>query len=500
MSKILIVDDEPDVVMLLQAVFAAAGHVAHTLSHPKDALSTILALRPEVLVLDLSMPEKSGWEVLEEVRKARDTAELPVVVVSASSSLDDRVRAFREGADDFVVKPFLGDELVARVERIIRRHQLEQKIQLRGRLEGMPLSQVLQSLENSRSSGTLRLSTTLGEGLLSLVGGKLQGASYGRLSGTEALWALLETTHGSFDLREQPGESSAQGTLGMGLHSAMLEAAWIEDELAARIRFLPAAADHLEPTNLAALNPLPDDLASLPIGWLLEQSRQSPRRTFGELLSAAPAAPSRVRFTAAWLVEQGYLVIHPAATPDVQATSASEALPIRSILSPGQPLPRNQREPLVSVIFDPLAVDVVAECLGFSPGHSPEGAGLEVPHRERIVRLQLLGNTLEAVDRIFDQCSRSEIVVLWIGPHPNALKVPPRLLQAAAGREAKLWLIASPSTPRGELDRALGASSRWLRLEQKVDSAAELVSKLLGGDYEVNAQHVLASPLRQAEG
>lgn len=123
MSKVLIVDDEPDVLLLLRVNLEAAGYQTVLAADGETALNRIDESQPDVVLLDIMMPVMDGWGVLR-VLSERDDAPR-VVVVSAKSSDRDIVRALTSGALDYVTKPFDPDDLVGVVARTIS-HPLEQ--------------------------------------------------------------------------------------------------------------------------------------------------------------------------------------------------------------------------------------------------------------------------------------------------------------------------------------------------------------------------------------
>jgi DNA-binding response OmpR family regulator len=90
----------------------------HEAPNGRDALRTFHAERPDLVILDVSMPELDGWQTLERIRELSD---VPVLMLTAKAAEADRVRGLRGGADDYVAKPFAREELLARVEALLRR-------------------------------------------------------------------------------------------------------------------------------------------------------------------------------------------------------------------------------------------------------------------------------------------------------------------------------------------------------------------------------------------
>lgn len=119
MSRILVVEDNEDLAFGLRAVFSFEGYEVDLALDGERALEMTRARPPDLLVLDLMLPGKSGFEVLRELRKAGQ--DFPVLVLTARSQETDVVLGFDLGADDYVVKPFSTAELLARVRALLRR-------------------------------------------------------------------------------------------------------------------------------------------------------------------------------------------------------------------------------------------------------------------------------------------------------------------------------------------------------------------------------------------
>jgi two-component system KDP operon response regulator KdpE len=120
MSKpvVLVVDDEPQILRVMRASLPPRGYEVITASSGEEALDQIQKQMPDLVILDLALPQMSGLEVCRRVRKL---AAVPIIVLSAKGSESDKVAALDLGADDYVTKPFGMDELLARVRAVLRR-------------------------------------------------------------------------------------------------------------------------------------------------------------------------------------------------------------------------------------------------------------------------------------------------------------------------------------------------------------------------------------------
>lgn len=115
---VLIAEDDRDIAEIVRAYLEREGYRTVQANDGRTALDLHLALKPDIVLLDISMPVMDGWEVLSEVRRRGNT---PVVVTTALDQDIDKLQALRVGADDYVVKPFNPVEVVARVKAVLRR-------------------------------------------------------------------------------------------------------------------------------------------------------------------------------------------------------------------------------------------------------------------------------------------------------------------------------------------------------------------------------------------
>ena len=115
---VLVVDDEPQILRVMRASLPIRGYEVLTASTAEEALNQLSKQVPDLVILDLAMPEMSGLEVC---RRVREFSSVPIIVLSAKGSESDKVAALDLGADDYVTKPFGMDELLARVRAVLRR-------------------------------------------------------------------------------------------------------------------------------------------------------------------------------------------------------------------------------------------------------------------------------------------------------------------------------------------------------------------------------------------
>jgi two-component system, OmpR family, response regulator MprA len=123
-SKILVVDDDPDIVSFLRRGLTFEGYGVDTAADGVEALSKIKAKAPDLVLLDVMLPGIDGLEVSKRLRQVSD---IPILMLTAKDTVADRVAGLDSGADDYLVKPFAFDELLARVRALLRRSQPAEK-------------------------------------------------------------------------------------------------------------------------------------------------------------------------------------------------------------------------------------------------------------------------------------------------------------------------------------------------------------------------------------
>jgi len=120
-KTILTVDDEPRFIRLIEANLKSAGYDVETALDGKEAIEQVVAKKPNLVLLDVMMPEMDGFEVLDRIR---EFSNIPVIMLTAKGEEADRVEGLNRGADDYIVKPFSATELLARVNAVLRRAEV----------------------------------------------------------------------------------------------------------------------------------------------------------------------------------------------------------------------------------------------------------------------------------------------------------------------------------------------------------------------------------------
>ena len=121
MSQILVVEDDPDIAQLIGHYLEKAGHAVEVLASGKAVMPKVRRNPPDLVVLDLMLPELDGLMICQAMRTDPQTAAIPIIMVTARGDEADRITGLELGADDYVTKPFSPKELAARVTALLRR-------------------------------------------------------------------------------------------------------------------------------------------------------------------------------------------------------------------------------------------------------------------------------------------------------------------------------------------------------------------------------------------
>ena len=123
MSKIMIVDDDPNIRELVCALLKDGGFDACEAADGRDALRRIADENPDLAVIDLMMPNMDGYELCRKLRQYYEN--MPVLMLTAKAELNSKAKGFESGADDYLTKPFEGEEMLMRVRALLRRYKIE---------------------------------------------------------------------------------------------------------------------------------------------------------------------------------------------------------------------------------------------------------------------------------------------------------------------------------------------------------------------------------------
>jgi EAL domain-containing protein (putative c-di-GMP-specific phosphodiesterase class I)/DNA-binding response OmpR family regulator len=118
-EKILIVDDDEDILLIVQTILASAGYSAVTAHNGREGVDMALEVLPDLILLDVMMPELSGWEVCTTLKNAPETRQIPIAMLTVKSEIRDLITGMQVGADDYITKPFTRRKLLSTVRKLL---------------------------------------------------------------------------------------------------------------------------------------------------------------------------------------------------------------------------------------------------------------------------------------------------------------------------------------------------------------------------------------------
>ncbi|HEX6504045.1 MAG TPA: DUF4388 domain-containing protein [Terriglobales bacterium] len=203
--KVLLVDDNPMVLGMLQQSLSTLAEVK-TANDGPDALLKAVDDPPDLLVSDFRMPGMDGHQLIEKLKSRPSTAGVAVILLATKSDISERMSA-QEPVDDYVEKPFFLKEATHRIKKVIDKIALEKMAKstsgdgiLRGSLTQMNVIDLVQSLEMGRKSCRLTLTSEQDRCEMYFKEGQVMHASYGAMSGDEAVFKVLRWTGGNFQV------------------------------------------------------------------------------------------------------------------------------------------------------------------------------------------------------------------------------------------------------------------------------------------------------------
>jgi len=123
-KKILIVDDDKEICETIERVLAEEGYKVFKAYNGKEALEKVIEKMPDLIILDILMPKLNGYAVCRKLRQNDVTKNIPVLMVTGVSSNAGKMEGYNTGADDYITKPFNNEELLARIETLLKRINL----------------------------------------------------------------------------------------------------------------------------------------------------------------------------------------------------------------------------------------------------------------------------------------------------------------------------------------------------------------------------------------
>lgn len=118
-KRVLLIEDEPNIIEAISFILSRDGWTVHTHANGDTAMARVLALPPDLIILDVMLPGRSGFDILRDLRAELSTAAMPVLMLTARGQAKDRELAERLGVTEFMTKPFSNDDVLASVRRMV---------------------------------------------------------------------------------------------------------------------------------------------------------------------------------------------------------------------------------------------------------------------------------------------------------------------------------------------------------------------------------------------
>jgi len=263
-KRVLVVDDSQLIRQVLSDALTAKGFNVDTAENGSEALRKIQRGRPDLVVTDILMPVMDGWALCEAIRRAEPTSELPFIFLTTERDVPKRIKGLEMGADDYICKPFSKEEVVARVESVLRRASRGEKrgkrkggrtapvqppaIHLAGHSEQLAIPDVIQVLSLNKRSGTLHVRGR-SVGRIYFREGKILNAETRSLKGRKALFRIVTWPEALFEFEPGEPERPAEPALEGSTSSVLMESFKQLDELHNLAKRLPKLDERLRATR-----------------------------------------------------------------------------------------------------------------------------------------------------------------------------------------------------------------------------------------------------------
>ena len=218
-QTILLTDPDPQILWMLEVSLKKAGFQVRTATDGLEALEQIKSHLPDLIVTELHLPQLDGFQLIQRIRMNHPGEELPIIILSSSDQMADKIKALELGVRDFLTKPTYLNEILNRIHLVLfdkERTKLEQGVQsgdFSGSLQEMGIIDLLFMLQKSRQSGVVHLKSTEGEGRIYFKDGRMLDAEVDDLSGERAIFRIFLWSDGEYTIIFQPVEQLDMITL-----------------------------------------------------------------------------------------------------------------------------------------------------------------------------------------------------------------------------------------------------------------------------------------------
>lgn len=227
-KKVLIVDDNEALLMALEYSIREAGYKVFQATDGVIAFRIANDENPDVIISDISMPEMDGIELCKKIRATPHLSETPFILLTALAKPEEKLIGLRSGADDYIVKPFDIEELIARIDIMYKKNQKRQfSNMLSGNIKELPIFDMLQILVQSHKEGVLHIGNGENTGTISMRDDFIMDASFMEIRGEDALVEIFGLTDGFFNYEPQ---DVPNGSLAKPVNYIILEVVRLIDE------------------------------------------------------------------------------------------------------------------------------------------------------------------------------------------------------------------------------------------------------------------------------
>ena len=474
MANILIVEDEPVYNKYIQTIFEEAGHHACGVLDPLEVLPLTKNQPLDAIVLDVGLPNLSGWDLLTTLRNQAKTRHTPIVMVSGEGDTPNRIKGIKLGASDFLKKPLDPVELLVRVEGLIQR--FPHPGELSGDLKAYSMTEILQSLSNGQKTGILDLLVEPLFGNMEFLSGRLVHAQYGRLTGAEACASMLALEKGEFrfQVTEDRDIQADQGPI--NIEATILSWAKNKDDLKRYEYHLPDLKKGLSITGKKVK--VPDELQSLPIAAVLQELQAKPGQTTEQLLNDPIAATDKIRLSLAWLISEEVIKTIPSDNQNMErvisrffnfATCRSfplKQIPIR-IHCDGR-----AKEKLTTIL---------GECNSPVFKTSRVEPNLEIIHPSGTIRFQTKYIELAKRNESSIQPRKALVEMLWIMNEWSEVNLQKRMVLVAEGlsQDTGLLIVPGPFLAFNSMKQMVHQHPGWVVASKIPNQVEDLLMEII---------------------
>jgi DNA-binding response OmpR family regulator len=207
--QLLLVDADPRSIRVLEVSLKNEGFSVTTATDGTDALEKLEFAVPDLILTDTRLPRMDGFQLVRHIKAKPEFTNIPILFLTAETSIEDKVRGLELGVEDYLTKPIFVRELITRVNILLARKtqqriataKVTSRTRFSGTLDDMGVVDLLQTLEVSRKSGMARISSGQREVIVYFRDGKVIDAEHGRLRGEEAIYRALLWTNGTFEVQ-----------------------------------------------------------------------------------------------------------------------------------------------------------------------------------------------------------------------------------------------------------------------------------------------------------